>query len=228
MASILDAGLLSIFSGFFTFLLVYAFMWGVLTWKKPFGDKNTGVYALISLTCAVFVAIIPPVRSFIQFIAPWYIALALFLFFILFITALFGLSSEKDFPKMISDSRVYTWIIIIAVVIAIFGLAFTLGQGALNSQLPEGSVPEQTSGSNGGMQVIGPGTGYQPPGTISVGSGTQYTGSASGSPQPGQPGSTATSDFQANLFNTLFHPKVLGLLVTFLLASLAIYFLSSG
>lgn len=227
MASILDAGLLSIFSSFFTFLLVYAFVWGVLSWKKPFGDKNTGTYAIIALMCAMFVAIVPPVRNFIQFIAPWYIALALFLFFILFITALFGLSSEKDFPKIIEQPRVYIWIIIVAVIVALFGLAFTLGQGALNSQLPAGTVPDQGTTNTGGMQVIGPSTSYQPPGTIGPGTynGGSYQG---GMPQPGQPGSTSTADFQTNLFNTLFHPKVLGILVTLVLASLSIYFLSSG
>lgn len=220
MASILDAGLLGIFGGFFTFMLVYAFVWGVLSWKKPFGDKNTGVYALIALSVAMFVAIVPPVRSFIEFIAPWYIALALFLFFILFITALFGLSSEKDFPGIIKEPKVYTWIIIIAVIIALFGLAFSLGQGALNGQVPD-STPTTSSGTN----VIGPGTPYQPPGTVGVGTigGNQQSGV-----QAGQPGSTATSDFNTNLMNTLIHPKVLGLLITLVLASLTIYFLSAN
>jgi hypothetical protein len=213
MASILDAGLLSIFSGFFTFMLVYAFVWGVLSWKKPFGDSNRGTYAIIALMVALFVAIVPPVRTFVEFISPWYIAFALFLFFLLFLVTLFGLSSEKDFPDIIRQSRVYTWIIIVAVIIGVVGLAFSLGQSFLNEQ-----APATTTTTGDGGNVIGPGT---TPGTVGPGTTT-------GVPQAGQPGSTATSNFQTNFMNTLIHPKVLGLLITMILSALAIYFLSSN
>lgn len=41
-------------------------------------------------------------------------------------------------------------------------------------------------------------------------------------------GSTATSDFNQNLYNTLFHPKVLGLILVMLLAVLAMLFLTGS
>ena len=222
MASILDAGVVGLFSGIFTFLLVYAFMWGVLSWRKPFGDKNTGVYAIIALMCAMLSSIVAPIRLFIGFIAPWYLAFALVIFFMLFLSSIFGLSAEKDFPKIIADSKVYVWLIIIGVVIAVAGLAFTFGQTALEST---NQVPS-SSGNNGGLAVIGSGNGYQPPGTVIQG-GNVYP-SGNGYPTAGQPGSTATPDFQTNLINTMIHPKVLGLFVTLIVACLAIYFLSSN
>ncbi len=222
MASILDSGLVGLFSGIFTFLLVYALVWGVLSWKKPFGDKNAGVYAIIGFSTALLTSFIPPIRSFIGFIAPWYVAFGLVIFFILFITMIFG-KGDKDFPKMLDDSRVYVWIIIISIVIAAAGLAFTFGQQTLEQT----TGPSTTPTDNGNMVVIGgsnSGNGYQAPGTISAG--TVNSGTPLGN--AGQPGSTATSNFQTNLINTLFHPKVLGLLIVLVIASISIYFLSSN
>jgi hypothetical protein len=223
MASILDAGVVGIFSGIFTFLLVYAFMWGVLSWRKPFGDKNSGVYAIIALMCAMLSSIIAPIRLFIGFIAPWYLAFALVIFFILFLTGIFGLSADKEFPKIIADPRVYVWLIIISVVIAVAGLAFTFGQTALEST---NTVPTAGGSNSGGLTVIGANGGYQEPGTIVAG--TPVYQSGNGYPIAGQPGSTATPDFQTNLINTMIHPKVLGLFITLIVACLAIYFLSSN
>ena len=196
MASILDTGLVNLFTGIFVFLLVYSVVWGFLTWRKIFGD-NKGVYAMVAFVLAFMAAIAPPVRFFITFIAPWYLAFIMVLFFILFIITLFGLSSDKDFPGIIKDTRVYTTILVVSVVIFLAGLAFTLGQQSL--ELTQGGAPEGS--------IMAPG---------SVG------------PSPGMPGSTATSSYSTNLANTLFHPKVLGLAVTFLRASLAVYFLSTN
>jgi len=215
MASILDAGLASIFTSIFVFLLVYAIVYGVLSRFKWFGDKSAGVNAIIAFAVAMLMAVAPPARTFVTFIAPWYIALAIALFFILFISALFG-KTDKDFPAMFSDSKVHTWIIILAVIILIGGLATTFGQNALEAGT--GQAPTQPPA---GGNTIGSDTPYQPPGTVGTGTGTV-------GPQAGQPGSTATSNFQTNMLNTLLHPKVLGMFVTLIIAAVAIYFLSNA
>lgn len=44
----------------------------------------------------------------------------------------------------------------------------------------------------------------------------------------GDPGSTATGNFNQNLYNTLFHPKVLGLILIMLLAVIAMLFLTGS
>ena len=170
-------------------------------------------------------SIITPIRLFIGFIAPWYIAFALVIFFMLFLVSIFGLSAEKDFPKIMADSRVIVWLTIIGVVIAVAGLAFTFGQTALDSS---NTVPNANgAGNTGGLTVIGSGNGYQEPGTVIEGGAPIYQ-QGNGYPVAGQPGSTATPDFQKNLLNTLIHPKVLGLFVTLIVACLAIYFLSAN
>jgi hypothetical protein len=245
MASILDAGLASVFSGLVVFLLVYALLWGLLTKLKLFGD-NPGSYALIAFATAFLVAIAPPARNFVMFVAPWYLALAVVLFFIIFIVGMFGLKADKEIPEIIKQPRAYVWIIIFCVIIFIFGLAYSFGQQALESgtgvpspayqtggvqgQLPGTigpggePIPVQTGGQGGVGPVTNPGTPYQSPGIIAPQS---YNLNTPG-PQPGEPGATATNDFGRNFVNTLIHPKVLGLICVFFIASLAVYFLSSN
>jgi hypothetical protein len=104
-----------------------------------------------------------------------------------------------------------TFLIIAFFVIFIGGLAFSFGQ----------TTYEVGTGRPVGASQIDPVTGlpYEDPGTVVVGP---------AGPPAGTPGSTATPDFQQNFINTLIHPKVLGLIVTMLIASVTIYFLSSG
>lgn len=220
MASILDAGLVSIFSGIFVFLLVFALSWAALTKLKMFGDAKNA-YAIIAFTFAFLMAIAPPARNFVLFIAPWYVALAIVLFFMLFIVGLFGLSAEKDFPKIIKETRVWIWIVIISIVIFLAGLAFSFGQTALEAGTGvQGPVQVvQADGTLGPIQ--NPGTPYQDPYIVATGPFNPNSGM-----QPGQPGATATNDFAKNLINTILHPKVLGLMITFFIAAIAVYFLS--
>lgn len=209
MASILDAGLIGVFSGVIIFLMVLVLVWGVLRWKKPFGE-NDGVYAILALAGAIFASMAAPVRQFITMIAPWYIAFAIVLFFAIFLFTLFGIG-EKDFITAAKDTRLRNTLIIIIVLIFVAGLGFTFGPGL-------------TPG--GGQQVpVQSGVPYQDPGTVGPGGQVPQGG---GPVQPGQPGSTATADYGTNLVNTLFHPKVLGIAITFLIATFAIYFLSQG
>jgi hypothetical protein len=226
MASILDVGLVSIFSAIFVFLLVYALVWGALSRLKWFGDKSAGPNAMIAFSMAILMAIAPPARNLVMFLAPWYLALAIILFFVLFIVSLFGLKADKDFPEIIKQGRVYIWIVILCVIIAMAGIAFTFGQSAYDAGQGRPTTTAPPTDSN--MQVVGQGNPYYPPGTVVEGGTAQNPTYGTGYPTAGQPGSTATPSFQQNFLNTLLHPKVLGLIITMFIAAVAIYFLSSG
>lgn len=218
MASILDAGVGSIFNGIFVFLLVYTVFWGVLKKMKPFGD-NAGAYAIIAFICGFLISVAAPARNFITFIAPWFIALAIAIFFWMFIALLFGWNTDT-LSKVLDSSTTQVWLSIVVIIILLGGLAFTFGQGLLGGE-PAAPAPVN---NNGGLAVIGSGQPYQEPGTIAP----NYQYGYGGTPQAGEPGSTATSDFGTNLVNTFIHPKVLGMLVTLLIASVAVFFLSKG
>ncbi|MBR9700501.1 hypothetical protein GOV11_01405 [Candidatus Woesearchaeota archaeon] len=199
MATLLDTGLADLFSFVLTFLLVYTVVYGVLSWRKWMGNQP-GTYAIIAFSIAFMMTISPPARAFLQLVTPWYIALAMVIFFILFIASMFGLSADKDFPNIIKDSRARNWIMIFSVLILLAGLAFTFGQTLL-------------SGQPGGQQPTQP-----PPGTVIGGDGSAPIG-------VGEP--TNSQDFSSNLINTMIHPKVLGMILILLIASFSIYFLSS-
>lgn len=56
--------------------------------------------------------------------------------------------------------------------------------------------------------------------------GTSATQTNTSTNATAEPGSTATTNFNQNLYNTLFHPKVLGLILIMLLAVIAMLFLT--
>lgn len=190
MATFLDTGLLEIFSAIFMFLLVYSVLWGVLTFRKPFGENN-GIYALISLAISFFVLLSVPVQQYIAFVAPWF--LVLMIVFFLIITS-FSLFAEVNWMDVLKNDTAKTWIMIFVGLILVLGLAFSFGQSALESG---GTVPTQ----NPETQEVRP-----------VAQNQQ---------------GTTTGSFEANLVNTLFHPKVLGLMLIFLLSTFIIFFLSA-
>lgn len=207
MATFLDVGVIGLFSTLFLLLLVYAIVWGLLSWINPFGDKAKSAYAIIGILAAFFVVISKEARMFVQFITPWFIVLVIFLFFIVFLIGIFGIGGKEGLSKIMSQPKTYTWLIIIIVVIIAGGLAHTFGQTALESQpgytppeVPvEGNISEV---SQVGYPSLDYTSGYAPP------------------------GSTATPSFKVNLINTLIHPKVLGILLVFLIGAVTIYFLS--
>jgi len=176
------------------------------------------MYMIVAVVIALLSAVAPPLKLFITFIAPWYVALFVGIFFILFIISMFGLSPEKDFPNIIKDPRVYIWIIIIAILIFITGLGITFGPSLTPGDSPstaERVIQDPTMEVIGGQQYAQPGQ-LAPPPIRTSGTGSQL----------GQPGSTDTGNFQTNVINTIFHPKVIGMMITFLIAAVTVFFLS--
>lgn len=192
----------------FTFLLVYGIVWGLLTFRKPFGDSK-GLYAIVALMMAFLVVISSPARMFIEFITPWFLALAIFVFLIIIVVSMFA---QVDWLKVIAMSNVHTWIIIFAMIILLAGLAYTFGQTALNAREGVSGTPTP--------DVVPV---YDENGEITDG-GVIYTDS--GLPMPGRVATTSTGSYQTNLVNTIVHPKVLGIGLIFLLSALVVYFLS--
>ena len=85
MATFLDIGLMSYASKIFTFLLVFAIMFGLLKQKKVLGDKSAGLQGLIAFVIAVMAILSPASSAFINFITPWFFILVLVAFLILMV-----------------------------------------------------------------------------------------------------------------------------------------------
>lgn len=184
MATPLDISLLGNFKIIFPFLLSIFVVYGILSYKKVFGD-NKALQALIALFVGFFILFSATVREIINTMAPWFILLFLLIFFGLLVFMSFG-ATETHIMDVLRTKE-YNYIIWwFAALIIIIGVGSTM-----SVTFKEG-------------KPIGLNT-----------SGEERAEGASGA---------GTSAF----FNILFHPKVLGLSLIFLVALFTVSKLSSS
>jgi hypothetical protein len=126
-------GLLGQFSFIFIFLLVFAILYGLLVYINPLKDEKRGIYAIFSFVVAILVSITSSAVTFIRTMTVWFFVLGLFLFLIIFVFGIFGVK-EGQWQKVVQKSDVYTWIIIIAIIIVLFSLGSAFGQKLLEKQ----------------------------------------------------------------------------------------------
>jgi len=197
MATFLDISILSHFVSVFTFLLVFVIIFGLLEVFKVFGEGRKGLHALIA-ACIGFIFIFSSgVTTVIQTFMPWFTILILVIFFILFAVRMFGVS-QKDISSAITEGSVMTWILIFTVLILLFSLGAGFGQKSL--QDVQTSTPANASAGTS-VSVI--------------------------NNQTTVVGSTNSPNFNQNLYNTLYNPKVLGLVLIMIIVILAMLFLTA-
>lgn len=187
-------GVLGQFSFVFIFLLVFAIVFGILSYVDPLKDQKKGIYAIIGFVLAIMVSISSTAVVFIRTMTTWFFILALFIFLIIFVFGMFGLK-ENNWQTLVKDSNVYTWVIILSIVIVLFSLGAAFGQRLLEKGGGSGTGTDGTGNGTGG-------TGTAPGGTIEKGS------------------------FADNVLMTFMNPKILGLLVVFLIGVFTIIFLT--
>lgn len=178
MATPLDLGLIDKFSIIFPFLLSVTVVYGLLTYTKMFGE-NKSIHVLIAGVVGLMLLISPTVREVINTMAPWFVLLFLFFFFLILAFKIFGTTDSEIMDVLKSPKYSYTviWIIALVLIIAVGSLSsVTFKEGA-----PKG-VNETESARD----------------TEASGAGTNA------------------------FWNTLFHPKVLGLALIFLIASFTV------
>ena len=200
MATLLDAGLLENFGVVFIVLLVFLIVFGMMEYIKPFGEAKRGLHGIIAVAIAFVFIISKLATRMVSFMVPWFMVLAIFVFFMLFIVRMFG-AGEGDMKKLIKDSNVYIWLIVFGALILIFAISSAFGQSLL----------EKGTGTTA---------------TVTVTPTNATTGTDTGTGIIAGTTSTATPSFQTNLLNTLRHPKVIGLLFVFLVAVFALIFLT--
>ena len=184
-------GLLGQFSFVFIFLLVFAVVYGILTYVNPLKDEKKGIYAIFSFVLAILVSISSNAVTFIRTLSTWFFVLALLTFLMLFVFGIFGLK-EKNYMELVKDSNVHTWVIIFGIVI----ILFSLGSAFCQNLLETGSGDNNDNTGDGNDTAI-----------------NERTSVASGS-------------FADNVLMTIVNPKVLGLLVVFLISLFTIIFLT--
>ncbi len=194
----MDVSMLGYFSPILIFILIFAFVYGVLHKTKVFGD-NKILSGIIGLVIALIFVLIAPLTKVVLIIAPWFSILFIFLVFMIVVFKIFG-ASDDNITSVIKHHYTMQWtLIIICLIIAVGALAAVFGQQSL-----EGGYGQPGSSSE----------------TVSIDqSGEVITVGAPGAQYQGQ--TTAGSSYGKNLAATLYHPKTLGVVFMLIIAALA-------
>jgi len=112
MATFLDISGLQQFSTIFVFIFVWLAVYAVLSYSKILGD-NKGVNILIGLIIGVLILFSPIATGVIEYIAPWFAVVFIFVIFVTIALKLFGASGVESLGSL----RIVTFIIIILVLV---------------------------------------------------------------------------------------------------------------
>jgi hypothetical protein len=208
MVTFLDIGLLGAVSTLFMVIMIFVIVYGFLSWRKPFGGENQGLYALIAFGIAIISMTSRGFVTLIMTITPWFFTIIFVGFFILFILMMFGLKEKDLIAGKTRELR--TWVIILTVIIMLFGLGAAFGQTTLEAGT--GTTPTNNEEISTGE-----------PGQIYYGDDFQETTTTTTTTER-----TASQNFADNVLTTIFHPKVLGMIVILLVGAFAMFLLTKG
>lgn len=203
----MDVSLFSYFGPIFLFVLVFVVVYALLSVSKMFDklEGKNGLYALLAITSAFFVLMFKPASTLITTMVPWFAALVILMFLIMFVVKMFN-SDDKIFENLIQNNRGFYWILItIFIVIVIASLSSTFGQTLLSKQTGE-TVTEVNPSQINLNGTIGP----EVP--------TIETAKATG----------ASSNFGDNVLMTLVNPKVLGMILMLVIGMFTIMFMADS
>lgn len=199
MATVLDLGLLNYFSVLYPVIIVWCIIFAILQKTGALG-KSIGINAVIAVAIAFMTLLSKTLVEMINFMVPWFAMAIIFFVLLILIFQMFG-ATEADFASAVKDKAVYWTLIGIALVILIAGFGKVMGQSFTEAAYQ----PATTSG-------------------VTTINGTTYT-------LPDQVSGTsnvASTNFEGSVNATLFHPKVLGLIILFAIAIFAVALLSGG
>ena len=133
MATFLDIGLLQHFQVIFPFIFVFATVFALLEFVKPFGkETDRGIHSLIAVCVAGMLLFSPQMIDMINFMAPWFVLLILFILFLLMIFRFAG-TPEKDVIAVMSKWDTIHWFILIfGIIIVIAAAGKVYGPGLLS------------------------------------------------------------------------------------------------
>ncbi|MBR9676259.1 hypothetical protein GOV05_04580 [Candidatus Woesearchaeota archaeon] len=198
MSSFLDIQILGYFSKIFVFVLIFVLIYAVLSLTKLLGGKNN-LDAIVALTVAFIVIFNQGFVDLVEFMIPWFVLMAIVILLILMNYKLFG--GEGDVVSMLVGAgrhkTVVYWIITLSVIIVLMALSSNYGQ------------------------TVGP---YLDGETRNASTPLEHV-SGLGDAARGT-GDVGTGDFQTNLGATLFHPRMLGMVLILLIASFTMLLLA--
>ena len=125
--AVLELGLLEYFAIIFPALLVFAIVFALFEKLKILGDSKT-IHAIIAIAIAFILMLSRDVMAIINFIAPWFVLLFIFIVLLLVVYKTFG-ATDENLKNFITTHTMTQWaVIIIGVIIIVAGIANVFGQ----------------------------------------------------------------------------------------------------
>jgi len=109
MATFLDVAGLEHFSSFFVFIFVWLVIYAILTYTKVFGT-NKAISILIGLIIGIFVLFSPIASGIVQYIAPWFAIILIFVMLISVTSKMFGAADFESYTSL-------KWIVLVIIII---------------------------------------------------------------------------------------------------------------
>jgi hypothetical protein len=112
MATFLDIAALEHFSSFFVFIFIWLTVYAVLTYTRILGDQK-GIQIVIGLVIGLLALFSPVATGAIEYIAPWFAVVFIFVIFTTIALKLFGASGMEALGSL----RVITVVVLILVMV---------------------------------------------------------------------------------------------------------------
>jgi len=141
MATFLDIGLFQYFNVIFSILLVFAIMFAILHKTKVLGESGT-INAIVAVSIALLCLLSQNVIDLINFIAPWFVLVFIFVILLVLLYQLLG-ATEKDILGALRSEKTIQWAVFgIAIIILIAGFGHIWGE-EFAQQAMEGGATEE-------------------------------------------------------------------------------------
>ena len=146
MATFLDIGLLQHFQVIFPFIFVFATVFAILEFIKPFGKAtDRGIHSLIAICIAGMLLFSPQMIDMINFMTPWFVLLFIFILFMIMMYRFAGAPEKSVIDVMSKWDTLHWFLLIFGVIILIAAAGKVYGPGLLSLNA-NGTAAENISG----------------------------------------------------------------------------------
>jgi len=126
MVTLLDVGLLNFLLPVFSFLLIFAVIFGLLQKTKVISDSSNG-NAWIAVAISILFALAPGAMEFVAIIAPWFMVMLIVAFSFILIFLFLGVKLETIEAATRREASIRWTILIIGIIVIIVGLTSVFG-----------------------------------------------------------------------------------------------------
>jgi len=144
MATFLEVGILNYFSIIFPALLVFVIIFAILEKTKLLGE-NKSLHAIVAIVSAFLTMISTDIAAVINFGAPWFIMVFVFLTLMLLIYRFMG-ASEADLAAAAKEKTVAWTIFAVSIIIVISSISHVYGQKLLERSAGEADLATGEAG----------------------------------------------------------------------------------